>query len=589
MPTYSSRSGRKYVTPTAPLKSGGEGAIYSITNDQSLVLKIYHPKQDYQETQEKLEMMVNNQPDQSVISQIAWPVDLIYSSKGVVGFAMPNLAGKKELVTLYPYNPSSTTQMSVSNKISIAQNICAVIDAVHKAGYVFGDFNPINIGVDPVKGFVAFFDTDSYHVINQKTNKTYRCNVCAPGYAAPELIRHMKAHPGSEYGTVPLPTFTKETDNFALAIHMFKLLMNGFTPFNGIMANHSPISAPSPGIDDEAVLMDSYCFKPGKKPMAAAVPSLSEIPAGLRDLVQRAFLDGKSDPKKRPNAAEWYLALQNYEIQLIQCNRNITHQYMKGLSVCPWCSADNRYYQGLQLTQKPFTTPLTPPKTPISPPPVVKPPQPPPSLSRARSVPKPSRPSGFFKTLFIFAFAIVFGTLVFKVFNGIPDLVNTVILGLPQSSNSYSSTTNSGTSNQVPPANQPSESEVTYQQNAPDVVVSTGDILYSCKGAFPQEFRVNSRAIVKTEQDRLIVRSSAGTDYVQLFRIYTGTIVTVLDGPECSEGSSWWYIRVDKGTEVYNPLTNRNYYLKEDSEGWVRGGAEDWRNDGESDHLRPVN
>lgn len=131
----------------------------------------------------------------------------------------------------------------------------------------------------------------------------------------------------------------------------------------------------------------------------------------------------------------------------------------------------------------------------------------------------------------------------------------------------------------------PSESGAT---NLSTNVIDTDNILYSCKGAYPQQFRENGQAIVTTEQDRLIVRSSAGTDYIQLFRIYTGTVITVVSGPECRDGSSWWYVRVAKGTEVYNPNVNRNYYLEEDSEGWVRGGAKDWINDDLSDHIRPV-
>ena len=48
---------------------------------------------------------------------------------------------------------------------------------------------------------------------------------------------HIVKHPMDAkcaYEKTPLDIFTKETDYFALAIHIFKLLNNGFTPFNGI-------------------------------------------------------------------------------------------------------------------------------------------------------------------------------------------------------------------------------------------------------------------------------------------------------------------------------------------------------------------
>lgn len=220
---------------------------------------------------------------------------------------------------------------------------------------------------------------------------------------------------------------------------------------------------------------------------------------------------------------------------------------------------------------------------------VPPPPPPPPPREPVRSVPQRTRSSRALKTLFRLGVAFGIGAFGLRVYYGVPDFVDTLIPGSLLDNTSHSSNTNSGTGNQSLPVSQPSGSESIGQQSMPDVVADTGDILYSCKGTIPQEFRVNGRAIVTTEQDRLIVRSSVGTDYMQLFRIYTGTIVTILSGPECAQGSSWWYIRVDKGTEVYNPLNNENYYLEQDSEGWVRGGADDWSNDGESDHIQPVN
>ena len=59
---------------------------------------------------------------------------------------------------------------------------------------------------------------------------------------------------------MPLPTFSVDTDRFALAIHIFKLLMNGYSPFNGIDSKLT-VSQASPGLGDVAVDRDNYCFK----------------------------------------------------------------------------------------------------------------------------------------------------------------------------------------------------------------------------------------------------------------------------------------------------------------------------------------
>ena len=371
------KSGGRYTLEQKPFSSGGEGDIYRIVGNSSRVAKIYHPDRITRELEEKLTLMTQKQPNASVLNQVAWPLDTIYENGRFRGFVMPKLDITAELSEVYVYPPKSN--ITYEQKLILAQNICVVIHAVHQAGYVFGDFNPRNIGVNLKTGTVAFLDTDSYHiVVDRARNKAYRCGVCAPGYCAPELLtkcaNHIAAHPedkSAAYARVPLDTFTRETDNFALAIHMFRLLMNGYTPFNGI-ANTESASVGSPGVGDQAVKRDSYCFKPGNKPQAVAVPPLSALPDGIAKLFTRAFIDGRKDPSRRPSALEWHKALEAYEGELKKCSRNPAHMYRRGLLKCPWCEADERYKKIMApppVQQKTFTSPVV-----TAPPPVTRPP-----------------------------------------------------------------------------------------------------------------------------------------------------------------------------------------------------------------------
>jgi DNA-binding helix-hairpin-helix protein with protein kinase domain len=145
------------------------------------------------------------------------------------------------------------------------------------------------------------------------------------------------------YELTSLDTFTQDTDKFALAIHIFKLLMNGFTPFNGIKEVVGAASQASPGQGSEAVKRDSYCFKSGNKPMAVAVPPLAALPPAVGDLFTRAFIQGRKNPPVRPSATEWDAALAQYESSLKTCGANGNHQYYHALNSCPWCEADARY------------------------------------------------------------------------------------------------------------------------------------------------------------------------------------------------------------------------------------------------------
>lgn len=363
-----------YSLENSPLGQGGEGDIFRVAGKPNIVAKIYYPGKALPETEKKLRIMVSRPPDKSVLSQVAWPLDLLYDAgDSFCGFIMPCLRSTAELLSVYPYPPQSN--ISLRQKLIVAQNICVVISAVHEAGYVFGDFNPRNIGVDLNTGAVAFFDTDSYHIKDPLSGETFRCGVCMDGYVAPELLKKCEGIDKDAYLTAPLPTFTVQTDDFALAIHIFKLLMNGYTPFNGIAEDASRSSSTaSPGVGNQAVKRGSYCFKPGKKPQSAAVLPLSSLPKELGELFSRAFILGEKDSAQRPSADEWREALSRYEECLTQCAKDPAHQYLNTLRECPLCEADRSYQKSVNASSRPsreqkrFTTPVTVPSGSTNPP-----------------------------------------------------------------------------------------------------------------------------------------------------------------------------------------------------------------------------
>jgi len=369
---YTGLSGTNYTLDPNQINAGGEGVIYSVASDSSgssdkKVAKIYMSGIATKELEEKLTIMVNRPPNSKVLSQVAWPLDVIYdNNRKFQGFIMPHLNINSLLSDVYKY--PAKINVTYFQKVGVAKNICAVISEVHKAGYVFGDFNPLNIGLDKNTGLVSFLDTDTYHVFDQSKGKWYRCNVCAAGYAAPELLKrcsdHVANNPNDKnnvYAKTPIPTFEVETDNFALAVHIFKLLMNGYTPYGGIIETVSA-SQGSPGIGDAAVRRDNYCFKPGFKHQSTAILPLSALPQDVSVLFTRAFIDGRSNPKMRPTAADWFNALDKFEKLMVTCAGNQLHQYDGKNASCPLCEADARYnaVMGIQpsvapMTQTPFS------------------------------------------------------------------------------------------------------------------------------------------------------------------------------------------------------------------------------------------
>ena len=91
------------------------------------------------------------------------------ASGAFCGFIMKKLDTTNELRELYKYPPREFEGITLKHKLVIAQNICAVIAGVHRAGYVFGDFNPMNIGVNLKRALWPFLTLTLTFAIRRQT------------------------------------------------------------------------------------------------------------------------------------------------------------------------------------------------------------------------------------------------------------------------------------------------------------------------------------------------------------------------------------------------------------------------------------
>lgn len=98
----------------------------------------------------------------------------------------------------------------------------------------------------------------------------------------------------------------------------------------------------------------------------------------------------------------------------------------------------------------------------------------------------------------------------------------------------------------------------------------------SCPGAKPQHVFVGATIHVCTLSDNLIVKTQPSSSGSEIFRIAPGTIAFVIDGPSCSENSSWWRIEVSAGTTVRQGSYDApQFSLDTDMFGWVREGSDE--------------
>lgn len=338
-------TGKALTLKEPSIGSGAEGIIYEISGYPGRVAKIYKNAEEARKREQKIIQMTEIAKQdafqrENLLQDIAWPLaPLFNSAHKFVGFGMKRIPDFRELLELYVYPSIKGKEVSIRNRVKCLISLCDIIDRFHKTGQVFGDFNPNNIKIRP-DWSVCFVDADSCQVYS--AGKEYRCTVCLPGYAAPEVVRACR---GTTYEKCPGRTFTQESDAFALAVHIFRMLMNGYHPFTEGSWNIRKGSVPAPVSLDERVARRQTLFfnsVPGYT-IPCAVPDLNSLPSYLTDLFRRAFVEGDSNPKNRPNASEWKRVLVKFMGEIVNCRRNSFHSFWTGNTSCPYCEADNRY------------------------------------------------------------------------------------------------------------------------------------------------------------------------------------------------------------------------------------------------------
>lgn len=345
------------------LKSGGEGSVYLVEGRPELVAKVYHDEKFRDMASavaiprayllNKIKAMLDAPIDGYMptssgerILAVAWPEDVLLDSGGkFVGYVMPKVESSHTIHVAYRpiERPMLFNDYTWRNGISLAFNLASAVNYLHERGIVVGDFNSNNILING-NGFVTLIDADSFSIDDGGTPATvYRCMVGVGEYLAPELQGKDLSKEGD---------FTKESDCFSLAIHIFQLLTDNFHPFNCVgVGNSRSSSSVNPTVTHIAKGMCPFVSSASVSPPPAA-PDMAMFPKEIRNLFDRAFgYDVYSAVKRetiaaRPSAREWrdaLLRLYGHASDFERCSKG--HQYLKRYGSCPWCAATRRVPQ----------------------------------------------------------------------------------------------------------------------------------------------------------------------------------------------------------------------------------------------------
>lgn len=361
---YTTASGESILLEKQ-LGIGGEGEVWTVQGRLE-VAKIYHPRIIRPELERKLRAMVANPPvDEMRVKghvSIAWPTEVLNLGGKFAGFLMPMLEQSPTIFTVY--NPLKRKKLCPGFNwkylFHTALNLSKAIEAIHYKDYVIGDLNESNILVTS-SALVSVIDTDSFQV-RDTNGQVYHCKVGKEDFTPPELI-------GASLDKVDrLP----EHDYFGLGVLIFRLLMEGYYPFTGVLKQDVPLNEP----------VQYYCLKKGAFPYVnnpivtppLLAPPFNILPRDVRNLFLRCFVAGHKKHQARPSPREWGQVLEKAERNLVVCKSNPEHVYSLHLTQCPWCQRE-------QLKPKvQLQTPLPPVRIPRR-------------SSPVRAVPPPPAPS----------------------------------------------------------------------------------------------------------------------------------------------------------------------------------------------------
>ncbi len=327
---------------------GGEGIIYDA--GKNTVAKIYRNVADGITRERKLKKMVEMGLSDNLREFVTWPTDLLYDDYGnFIGFTMRRLESKYLLDTLteYPNSDNHPHSGGYSSFWTVSWNLAYIVDALHRNEIVIGDVNERNIGFKE-NGEPVIYDCDSFHISDEMP-----CTVSRPEYTPFFLYDALSVG----YEKYNGKTFSKTSDDWALAVHIFELVCNGCHPFACEIKRGSAAYVPNIPENVHFRKTPFFVYMDGLKPPSYA-PSMGLFPTDIRKLFERAFI---GNAENIPSASEWMVALDRVLESGFKCVCDRPHHLLpiecadSSNRACPLCiakkSIDGERVQSDEYTQ----------------------------------------------------------------------------------------------------------------------------------------------------------------------------------------------------------------------------------------------
>ena len=282
-----------------------------------------------------------------LLLELAWPFGGLYERPDGVGFKGYYMYGAEgcvsiDVVSQFPRSPAAPS-MTERQKIEMLIELCKLTAGLHDIGITLGDWNPRNILVGE-RGSLMLLDTDSYAFT--LSDVSYQTTCAAPGYIAPEVLKLMETTGVSNFESLAAatnaPVFTPQTDDFGLAVHIFKMLNRGIHPYSS-----GEMDLDIFDLDDDDIPPSlNSCVCNGRSPFVGTlvghvIPVYALELDDFGNLMGEAFrrsLYGKAE--ERLDARTWARLLDLYLSEVTECPRG--HLYHSSRGECPYCRGERK-------------------------------------------------------------------------------------------------------------------------------------------------------------------------------------------------------------------------------------------------------
>ncbi len=299
------------------LGAGGEGAVYQMPAQPGMVAKIFHIQKithdQCSNLEKKLHLLLKKQAAMFIddVQIAAFPEQILYRQDGTfAGYSMRKVCSNARLYTLYREDSRRSVFPDIGYRelIAFAYNLAEAVAHLHSHDIIIGDLNVNNVILHP-DGTLCLIDCNSFDLTDPDTGVHYPCTVGQAEILAPEL---------QIVGKLSNGRFTKESDCFSLAIHLFRLLMNNADPFGFQYIGDPTMYSTANAGSNQAIINGECCYV--RQVTGKQIPTWSTgwdaLPRDIRQLFDRVFHYDRSTAEakiaQRPTAKEWMDALMRF-------------------------------------------------------------------------------------------------------------------------------------------------------------------------------------------------------------------------------------------------------------------------------------